>query len=142
MKPFPTWIRAAIVALVAGSASAASAQGQESPDQLLKAYKAAHSRKDVPALMALVLFQTGGEKEKASWRSDFEAETRTKVTAKLAPLADYAVMLSPEVRKRIRPSVTVVNFLVVEYPPQDKSIQRSGLYPIGKENGRFFIVGP
>ena len=135
-------VRIVLAAFIATSALIACAQGKGSADEILKAYKAAHAKKDVPALLALVLFQTGGAAEKASWRDDFDAETRSQVTVKLVPLADYAVMLSPEARKRIRPSITVVNWLVVEYPPQNSSSQRSGLYPIGKENGRFFIVGP
>jgi hypothetical protein len=142
MRCVVLWLRVVFPAFIAGCVLIAFAQGKEGADEVLKAYKAAHAKKDVAAMMALVLFQSGGAAEKSSWRDDFEAETRKRVTVKLVPLADYAVMLSPEVRKRIRPSITLVNFLVVEYPPQDKSIQRSGLYPIGKENGRFFIVGP
>ncbi len=52
-------------------------------------------------------------------------------------------MLTPEARKRIRPTIKLVAWLVVEYPaaPGNAS-QRSGLYPIGIENGKAFIVGP
>lgn len=120
----------------------ANGQDYENADQILNAYKAAHSKKDVSGLMALVLFQSGGEAKHTSWRKDFEAEIRAAVIPKVVPISVYSVMLSPEARRRIRPTIKLVSWLVVDYPPEGASSQRSGLYPIGIENGRAFIVGP
>jgi hypothetical protein len=136
------WMKRVIALSLAIVPLLANSQGNENANQILDAYKAAHSKKDVSGLMALVLFQSGGEAEKTSWRNDFEAETRSAVILKVVPISAYSAMLSPEALKRIRPTIKLVNWLVVEYPPEDKSIQRSGLYPIGIESGRAFIVGP
>jgi hypothetical protein len=120
-----------------------TAQARENSGQLLKAYKTAHAQKDVLAMMALVLFQHGGQVEKASWKSDFEAESKMAVRPTIVPLATYSAMLSPEARSGIRPTIKLVNWLVVEYPAApDNSSQRSGVYLIGIENGKAFIVGP
>lgn len=138
-------VRIILAVVATGSVLTAFAQGKGDADEILKAYRTSHGKKDVAGLMELVLFQSGGATEKSNWRNDFEAETRAKVTAKLVPLSDYAAMLSPESRKRIRPSITLVSWLVVEFPAQEKpgqANQRSALYPIGKENNRFFIIGP
>jgi hypothetical protein len=139
---FVGWPKIIIVASLAISPLLAIGQGYENADQILKGYKAAHLKKDVPGLMALVLFQSGGQAEKADWRNDFEAETRANVTLKVVPISEYSTMLSPEVRKRMRPTTKLVNWLVVDFPPESKSVQRANLYPIGVENGRAFIVGP
>ena len=142
MKQLGIWFRIAFAIFMVASASLGFAQGNSSPEQLFNEYKAAQVKKDVPKMLSLVLFQSGGAAEKASWRNDFESQKRRQVKVTLVPLTDYAVMLSPEARKRIRPSITLVKWLVVEDTSNDKSSQQSSLYPIGEENGKFFIVGP
>jgi hypothetical protein len=136
------WIRIIVALSIAVGPLVAYSQGKENAEHILKAYKVAHAKKDVSGLMALVLFQSGGVAEKANWRKDFEAETRVTVVTKIVPISTYAVLLGPEERKRIRPTIKMVSWLVVDHPPESKSSQRSGLYPIGIENGRAFIIGP
>jgi hypothetical protein len=80
----------------------------ENPGQLLKAYKTAHAKKNVEAMMGLVLFQHGGKVEKASWKSDFEAESKMSVKLTVASLATYSAMLSPEFKSGIRPTIKLV----------------------------------
>lgn len=142
-KYFLAWIHSIFLASLMFASPASMAQGGENADQLLKAYKTVQAKKDVAGMMALVLFQSGGPAEKASWKKDFEVEARMAVSATIVPLATYAAMLSPEARKHIRPSVKLVGWLVVEYPAsKDNASQQSGLYPIGIENQKAFIVGP
>ncbi len=75
-KSFLRWAVTIFLMSLVVFSSAASAQVNGNADQVLKAYKTAHAKKDATAMMALVLFQNGGAAEKASWKSDFESEAR------------------------------------------------------------------
>ena len=122
----------------------AHAQGKRKPDEIVAAYKAAHAKQDIRAVMALVSFQSGDKAKRASWERDFLNEFAQPLkSVALAPIAGLLpASFLADVKKGSRPSVELVSCLVVEFASKEEGITASQVYVIGTENHSHFIIGP
>lgn len=120
------------------------ASGKQQPDEIVEAYKAAHAKKDIQAVISLVLFQSGSPAQRASWESDFTKEFAQPLsTVTLMPLSSFPMLpVLEDVKKRIRSSVQLVSYMAVEFSNRETGVSTSQIYLIGIENDRYFIIGP
>lgn len=117
----------------------------DSPNDILSSYQFAHNAKNIESFVKLVQFRTRDQSLRASWLKEFSATLSSKIAKiTLAPFKEFAFMLPESELKQLPVTLKPVNWLAVEFAPQqsDPGRTESMYYLVTIENGKYFIVGP